>query len=48
MTVIFQDGHTALHTSSYYGNVDIVHMLLKAGTDGNVVNKVRLGIIGIL
>ena len=40
--ILFQEGNTALHTSSYYGNVDIVLMLLQAGADVNAVNKVWL------
>ena len=40
--VLLQEGNTALHASSYFGNVDIVHMLLQAGADANIINKVRL------
>ena len=40
--VLLQEGNTALHASSYFGNVDVVHMLLQAGADANIINKVRL------
>ena len=35
-----QTGETALHLASDRGHVEIVSLLLKAGTDPNIVDKV--------
>ena len=42
MNVILQDGHMPLHAASYYGHVDIVHMLLHANADPNAINRVNV------
>ena len=31
-----------LHAASYYGHVDIVHMLLHANADPNAINRVNI------
>ena len=38
---MIQDGYTALMYASEKGNIDIVKLLLQAGADKNIQNKVR-------
>ena len=40
-TVLVQDGWTSLHCASQCGSVEIVEMLIAAGSNINAVNKVR-------
>ena len=38
---MIQDGYTALMYASENSNIDIVKLLLQAGADKNIQNKVR-------
>ena len=41
---ILQTGETALHLASARGHVDVVHLLVEAKADTNIVEKVQLKI----
>ena len=45
---MLQDGSTPLYTASCYGYMDTMKLLLKAGADVNVSNKVSLGVHDLL
>ena len=47
MSVITQDGDSALMRAAYYGETEVVVKLVKAGADLNLQNKVCLNVIRI-